>query len=36
MQERQNLDAEAINARNIYDFKSRLDDNKFGDETVRA
>ena len=28
------LDAEVINARNIHDFKSKLD-NRFGDGTVR-
>ena len=30
------LDAEVINARNIYGFKSKLDNSRFGDETVRA
>ena len=29
-------DAEVINARNIHDFKSKLDDRRFGDGTVRA
>ena len=28
------LDAEVINARNIYDFKSKLDNIRFGDGTV--
>ena len=30
------LDAEIINARNIYDFKSKLDKSRFGDKTIRA
>ena len=30
------LDAEVINARNIHDFKSKLDNSRFGDEIVRA
>ena len=28
------LDAEVINARNINDFKSKLDNSRFGDRTV--
>ena len=28
------LDAEVINARNIHDFKSKLENSKFGDGTV--
>ena len=30
------LDAEVIDATNIHDFKSKLDNSKFGDETVGA
>ena len=30
------LDAEVINARNIHEFKSKLDNSRFGDGTVRA
>ena len=30
------LDAEVINARNIHDFKSKLDNNKFKEGTIRA
>ena len=30
------LDAEIINAINIYDLKNKLDNSRFGDETVQA
>ena len=30
------LDAEVINARNIHNFRSKLDNSRFGDGTVRA
>ena len=30
------LDTEVINARNIHEFKSKLDNSRFGDGTVRA
>ena len=30
------LDAKVINARNIHDFKSKLDYSRFGDGTVRT
>ena len=33
---RNKLDAEIINARNIHDFKNKLDNSRFGDGVVRA
>ena len=30
------LDAAVINARNIHDFKRKLDNSRFGDGTIRA
>ena len=33
---RNKLNAEVINARNIHDFKTKLDNSRYGDGTVRA